>query len=124
MDRFRDLVESQIQDAIARGEFDDLPGTGRPLDLGEDDTGWWAKRKIQEMAEEDRLVELASELQSRIDQLWTLPDESRLLAHAGELDELIAALNETLPESSRLPRLSREETLRIWRNMFRLRISR
>lgn len=124
MDRFRDLVESQIQDAIARGEFDDLPGTGRPLDLGEDDTGWWAKRKIQEMAEEDRLVELASELQSRIDQLWTLPDESRLLAHAGELDELIAALNETLPESFRLPRLSREETLRIWRNMFRLRISR
>lgn len=30
------LVEQRIADAIAAGEFDDLPGAGRPLDLDDD----------------------------------------------------------------------------------------
>jgi len=30
------LAEQAIQDAIARGELDDLPGAGRPLDLDDD----------------------------------------------------------------------------------------
>jgi Domain of unknown function (DUF1992) len=30
------LAERKIQDAIARGEFDDLPGAGRPLELDDD----------------------------------------------------------------------------------------
>jgi hypothetical protein len=30
------LVEQRIAEAIARGEFDDLPGAGKPLDLDDD----------------------------------------------------------------------------------------
>ncbi len=30
------LVERRIEEAVARGEFDDLPGAGRPLDLDDD----------------------------------------------------------------------------------------
>ena len=30
------LAEKAIQDAIARGELDDLPGAGRPLELDDD----------------------------------------------------------------------------------------
>src|SRR4051812_37578082 len=30
------LAERKIEDAIARGEFDDLPGAGRPLELDDD----------------------------------------------------------------------------------------
>ena len=30
------LAERKIEEAIARGEFDDLPGVGRPLDLDDD----------------------------------------------------------------------------------------
>ena len=30
------LAERKIEEAIARGEFDDLPGAGRPLDLDDD----------------------------------------------------------------------------------------
>jgi hypothetical protein len=30
------LAERKIEDAIARGEFADLPGAGRPLELGDD----------------------------------------------------------------------------------------
>lgn len=42
-------VETAIQQAIRRGEFDDLPGAGRPIpDLGSShDPDWWIRRKIQ-----------------------------------------------------------------------------
>ncbi len=34
--QFRHYVEEQIQEAVARGEFDNLPGTGKPLNLEDD----------------------------------------------------------------------------------------
>jgi len=43
------VIESEIQQAIRRGEFDDLPGAGKPLPgLGEThDPDWWIRRKIE-----------------------------------------------------------------------------
>ncbi|HVB75394.1 MAG TPA: DnaJ family domain-containing protein [Ktedonobacteraceae bacterium] len=35
---FQHYVEEQIQEAVARGEFDNLPGTGKPLNLDDDVT--------------------------------------------------------------------------------------
>jgi len=42
-------VETSIQQAIRRGEFDNLPGAGKPLpDLGSShDPDWWIRRKIE-----------------------------------------------------------------------------
>ncbi|WP_438354255.1 DUF1992 domain-containing protein [Microbacterium sp. CJ88] len=42
-------VETAIQQAIRRGEFDDLPGAGKPIPgLGTShDPDWWIKRKIE-----------------------------------------------------------------------------
>lgn len=38
-----------IREATERGDFDNLPGMGRPLDLsGLDDPDWWAKQKIRD----------------------------------------------------------------------------
>ncbi|MEJ5211791.1 MAG: DnaJ family domain-containing protein, partial [Burkholderiales bacterium] len=36
MDLFQQLVEQRIEAAMAAGEFDALPGAGRPLDLTDD----------------------------------------------------------------------------------------
>ncbi|PPH80107.1 DUF1992 domain-containing protein [Rathayibacter sp. AY1D9] len=43
------FVETAIQLAIRRGDFDDLPGSGKPLpDLGAaHDSDWWIRRKIE-----------------------------------------------------------------------------
>ncbi|KHK95802.1 molecular chaperone DnaJ [Microbacterium mangrovi] len=43
------FVETAIQQAIRRGEFDNLPGAGKPLPgLGDrHDPDWWIRRKIQ-----------------------------------------------------------------------------
>ena len=41
-------VERQIREARERGEFDDLPGKGEPLDLSDGDELWWVRRKLAE----------------------------------------------------------------------------
>ncbi|WP_395244274.1 DUF1992 domain-containing protein [Agromyces sp. MMS24-K17] len=41
-------VEILVQQAIRRGDFDDLPGAGKPLEgLGGTDPDWWIRRKIE-----------------------------------------------------------------------------
>ncbi|MCW2855191.1 MAG: DnaJ-like, subfamily protein [Marmoricola sp.] len=40
-------VDLQIQQAMARGEFDDLPGAGKPLESLDSDPDWWLKRLIE-----------------------------------------------------------------------------
>jgi hypothetical protein len=42
-------VDLQLRQAVARGDFDDLPGYGKPLpDLtGDHDPDWWVKRLIE-----------------------------------------------------------------------------
>ena len=46
---FETWVERQIREATARGEFDNLPGAGKPIDdLDEPhDELWWVKRKLR-----------------------------------------------------------------------------
>lgn len=40
-------IERQIREATERGEFDDLPGAGRPLrGLDDPDPDWWVRRKM------------------------------------------------------------------------------
>ncbi|NYE19050.1 DUF1992 domain-containing protein [Microbacterium immunditiarum] len=70
-------VETAIQQAIRRGEFDDLPGYGKPLEgLGDHhDPDWWIRRKI----ESEKLTGLGppaltlrvehAELEERLDEL-------------------------------------------------------
>ena len=41
-------VEFQVRKAMERGEFDDLPGAGKPLHLpAQHDPDWWVKRLIE-----------------------------------------------------------------------------
>lgn len=42
-------MEKTIREATERGDFDNLPGMGKPLNLsGLDDPDWWAKQKIRD----------------------------------------------------------------------------
>ena len=42
-------VDQQIRIAMARGDFDDLPGAGKPLQGldGRDDPDWWLRRLVE-----------------------------------------------------------------------------
>ena len=101
------LVERQIREAMERGEFDDLPGSGRPIeDLDRPyDPGWWARRWIRR----ERLLDEARELRSEV------AAEARRLRAAGRDEEAVERLaaaarelgriNRLLPPADRLPRL-------------------
>lgn len=43
------IVETSIQQAMRRGDFDNLPGAGKPLPglTGTHDPDWWIRRKIE-----------------------------------------------------------------------------
>ncbi|MRX43817.1 DnaJ family domain-containing protein [Agromyces kandeliae] len=80
-------VEVVIQQAIRRGEFDDLPGAGKPLEgLGRHDPDWWIRRKI----ETERLTGLgppaltlrveSAELHDRVDRMHREQDVRDALA--------------------------------------------
>jgi len=49
MQRKSEWVDQQIRVAMERGDFDDLPGAGKPIkDLGaQHDPDWWLKRLIE-----------------------------------------------------------------------------
>lgn len=48
MDQKAMWVDLQVRKSIERGEFDNLPGTGKPLDLpAQHDPDWWVKRLIE-----------------------------------------------------------------------------
>lgn len=48
MTRHQAKVEGQVEQAIARGEFDDLPGMGKPLPaMDQRDPDWWVKNWIE-----------------------------------------------------------------------------
>ena len=42
------MADRQIREAMERGEFDDLSGAGKPLNLqGANNPNWWITRKIE-----------------------------------------------------------------------------
>jgi hypothetical protein len=49
LSHWENSVERQIREGIERGEFDNLPGAGRPLKGLDDqrDEEWWVKQKLR-----------------------------------------------------------------------------
>jgi hypothetical protein len=56
-------VDLQIRQAMARGDFDDLPGAGKPIEGlgGEHDPDWWLKRLV----EREKIAVLPASIQLR-----------------------------------------------------------
>ncbi len=98
VERFESPVERQIREAVERGEFDNLPGAGKPLpDLGESyDPDWWLKGLIR---------------REQLDMTAALPPGVALRKEAA-----------TYPET--LADLSREESVRVVLEDFNHRVRR
>lgn len=70
------LADLQVRRAIARGEFDDLPGSGKPIDLPDQhDPQWWLKSLMQRehIALLPPSIQLRKDdvaLDARLDQMW------------------------------------------------------
>ena len=82
MDKWGKLVEQRLQEAFAKGEFADLPGKGKPLELDEDPLAepaqWMARHILRNSgmslpwAEERRRIDEALAIATkRLERAWS-----------------------------------------------------
>lgn len=88
-------IESAIEAAARRGDFDDLPGAGKPLDLPDThDPDWWVNQRIAsgDIDSEALLpvvVLLRKEYERRDETLAALPDEKAVRQYAADFTERV-----------------------------------
>jgi hypothetical protein len=107
------LVERRIREAMAAGEFDHLPGAGKPIpDLGlEDDPGWWVKKWVERERLRDQLREAGSRRDEAVIRARAERDAAAARRRLEAAEAHVAAVNARLPEGDRLPALDIEGAL-------------
>ena len=98
---YESWIDRQIREAEARGEFDNLPGAGKPLknlDKPQDDD-WWIKGL---MHREQLSFVLPTSLALR-KEIEDLPETVRPLWREDDVRELVEDLNERIVEARRRP---------------------
>ncbi|MGR6319569.1 DUF1992 domain-containing protein [Micromonospora soli] len=116
-------VEAQIRSAQERGEFDNLPGAGKPIpgrDLPYDES-WWIKSFLErEKLPSDLLLPTPLQLRRRVERL---PDEVRDLPTEQSVRAYVADLNRQIVDWLRTPTgprvvvrpVNADDTVRRWR---------
>lgn len=114
-------VDQQVRIAMERGDFDDLPGAGKPLeDLGTGhDPDWWLKKLV----ERERLVVLPPSVQLRKedaeldDRLDAIAAEREVRTVVEDFNARVIAARYRLPEGPPLITMPRdvEATVAAWR---------
>jgi len=87
------FVEQQIREARERGEFDDLPGHGKPLrDLDQPrDELWWVRKKLQRenVSYSPPAISLRREVDEARERIAAATTEA-------QVRELVAAINDRI----------------------------
>jgi hypothetical protein len=92
-------VEISIQQAMRRGDFDNLPGTGKPLaGLGDiNDPDWWIRRKI----EREQITGLGPPALTLRTENAALDDRLDTVATEPEVREILGDFNRRVIEARR-----------------------
>lgn len=99
---FESWVDKQITDAMARGEFDNLPGAGKPLEnLDQPYDEVWVMRNLRrDGVPTEELLPTPLRLRKEIERL---PDTVRDLRTEQAVRDVVAELNGQIRECLRLP---------------------
>ncbi len=94
---FQKIIEKKIQDAQENGDFDDLPGKGKPIKL-EDDRNIPEELRLtyKILKNADCLppeLELRKEIRTMEDMLENIPDEKEKYRHIKKINYKIMQLN-------------------------------
>jgi Domain of unknown function (DUF1992) len=112
-------VDLQVQQAMERGDFDDLPGAGKPLELPDThDPDWWVKKLV----ERENVAVLPPSLALRKEDaaldgtLDALQTEADVRRHVTDFNERVVAARYRLPAGPPLVTMPRDvdETVRAW----------
>jgi hypothetical protein len=98
--RFETWIDRQIRQAAERGDFENLPGAGKPLpDLDRPhDELWWVKDKLrrENLSYLPPTLALRKEVHDTLEAAMDAPTETAAR-------EIIRRLNETIVEANRTP---------------------
>ena len=97
---FETWIDRQIREATDRGEFDDLPGAGKPipdLDKPHDDA-WWIKEKLRR--ENLSYLPPAAALRRRAERALAEVSQAK---SEGEVRAIVTAINEKITEAIKKP---------------------
>ncbi|MDN5820427.1 MAG: DUF1992 domain-containing protein [Brachybacterium sp.] len=117
-------IESTIEQAMRRGDFDDLPGAGKPLDLpSSHDPDWWINQRLAS-GEIDReallpvVVLLRKEYERREQTLAALPDERSARQYAEDFTERVHQDRRANPFQTMLaPAWDQDDAAQRWREL-------
>lgn len=119
---FVSWIDEQVADARQRGEFDALPGHGKPIpDLDHRDPDWWI-RGLMEREGLDFLPEtlrIRRDLERFVEELPTAPGEAEVLRRVREMNARIREANRANvggPPSTVAP-LEAERVVARWRKL-------
>ncbi|NMO92623.1 DUF1992 domain-containing protein [Actinomycetospora sp. TBRC 11914] len=100
--RYESIVDEQIRTAIESGQFDDLPGAGKPLRLpAHGDENWWIRSKLRsEGVPTDALLPPSLRLRKEIEGLDAAVRELRTEA---EVRAVVAELDRRVVDFLRVP---------------------
>ncbi len=103
MDRYESSVDRQIREAQERGDFDNLPGAGRPIPglTGRDDADWWVKGLMEREGLKAPLppaLALRREIEQLPETLADVRDERVAQALVEALNDRILDLRRRPPE--------------------------
>ena len=98
---FETWVEAQIREARERGEFDNLPGHGKPLANidGHDDDMWWVKQwlKRENVSFTPPALALRKSVEDMLESVGRLRSEKAVRDVVGELNDRIRHMNRIPP---------------------------
>jgi DnaJ homologue, subfamily C, member 28, conserved domain len=113
-------VERQIREGIERGEFDNLPGAGKPLPGldGPRDEEWWVKAKLrrEQLSYLPPALAVRKELEVALERIAEATSEDTVRRIVTEINERIVHVNShtiTGPPSTLMP-LDAELVVRRW----------
>ena len=118
---FESWSEQQIKQAQKEGQFDDLPGKGKPLrDLEEVyDPGWWVKKLVHRagISVLPPALSIKLEVERGLEKIRKTRAEKQVRELIEKLNEKIAKVNASVthgPPTS-TPLLDLDETVQRWR---------
>lgn len=117
-------VESALEEAVRRGDFDDLPGAGKPLDLPTThDPDWWINQRIAS-GDIDRqallpvVVLLRKEYEKRDETLAALPSAQAAREYAADFTDRVHEDRRRNPFQTMLaPAWEPEDAAQRWREL-------
>lgn len=115
-------VESAIEQAVRRGDFDDLPGAGKPLDLPDShDPDWWINQRLADGTIDRRallpvVVLLRKEYEQRAETLAALTTERAARDYAEDFTRRVHQDRRENPFQKMLaPAWAADDAARQWR---------